>query len=278
MGEIVYKSPNQNRKFIRAATIIADKIAHIDGVIGVVACGGIGRGHSDRFSDLDLLIYADESKAREIGKYIAVGYLYYRGIHYDTPVVSYQRALNRPVPSAFWSQVARWTLENSRIMHDKDGRIAALLSKKLVFPESERRKLMKHHRAEALEILNYIVPLWEGRGQAYHLASILRRATEHIILWIYAKNRKFQPDLTKWLFYHLENNLVPEARYFHIIRDIAVRRIGDRRQAQRTQAELFDLANAIGMAMERVSWEEMTRQQRANWENASEKTRYYLSW
>ncbi len=278
MGETVYNSPNQNRKFIRAANIIADKIADIDGVIGVVASGGIGRGHSDRFSDLDLLVYADDNKAREIGKYIGVGYLYHKGIHYDTPVESYQRALARPVPSACWSQVARWTLANSIILHDKGGQVAALFSEKLVFPETERRKLMKHHRTEALQILNFMFPLWEARGQAYHLASILRRAAEHIILWIYAKNGKFQPDLTKWLFYHLENKLVPEARYFDIIHDFFVRPISDRNQARRTQAELFDLGSAIGMVMERVTWEEMTRQHRANWENASEKTRYYLSW
>jgi len=278
MAKLCYKSPNLNRTFIKAAGIIASKIATIDGVVGIVATGGIGRGHSDEFSDLDLIVYVDEKKYTEINKFIAVGQLYHKGIHYDTPVESYQKAMRRHSPSAYWSQALRWTLQNSIVLYDTGGRIKQLLAEKLVFPESERRRLMKENRHWADEILNYIYPTWEARGDIYNLAHILRQAAENIILWIYAKNGKFQPYLRKWLFYYLENNMIPESRHFDIIRKAFTDPIACMKQANRTRAELFRLCNTVGMEIHPIRWEEVLETNSRNWEKASEKTRHYLGW
>ena len=95
----IYRSPNKNHFFRRAGKIVADKIAHIDGVIGIVAAGGIGRGFSDRDSDLDLIVYADEKIVREIASYIAVGQLCYKEVHFDIPVESFQKAARHKVQS-----------------------------------------------------------------------------------------------------------------------------------------------------------------------------------
>jgi predicted nucleotidyltransferase len=75
MGKTHYRSPNLNRKFLAAARTVSRKISTIDGVIGILATGGMARGHSDYYSDLDLVVYADDEKARTIDRYIGVGYL-----------------------------------------------------------------------------------------------------------------------------------------------------------------------------------------------------------
>lgn len=278
MTRLNYKSPNRNRTFIKAAKIIASRIAAIDGVIGIIATGGIGRGHSDEFSDLDLIVYADEKRYREIGRYIAVGQLHYKGIDYDIPVESYQKAMRRHSPSGYWSQALRWTLQESHVLHDTGGRIARMLSEKLVFPESERRRLMKDYRHWADEILNYMYPTWVARGDIHNIAHLLRQAAENIILWIYAKNGKFQPYLRKWLFYYLENRMVPESRYFDIIKKAFTDPIATMKQAGRKQAELLRLCDAVGMDIHPIRWETVIEINSKNWEKASDKTKYYLKW
>jgi len=65
----------------------------------MLATGGIGRGYSDDYSDLDLIVYADHKKVKENRKYIAVVFLRYKNIKLDTPVESYEKALNQKSPS-----------------------------------------------------------------------------------------------------------------------------------------------------------------------------------
>ena len=278
MPKPVYKSRNLNRTFNRAAGIIAGKIATIDGVIGIVATGGIGRGHSDNFSDLDLIVYADEKKAGAIARYIAVGQLHNKSIDYDTPVESYQKAMRRRSPSDYWSQALRWTLESARILHDTDNRIAAMLAEKVVFPDSERRRLMDDYHHWTDEILNYMYPTWAARGRVYHLAHLLRQAADNIILWIYAKNGKFQPYLRKWQFYYLENDLVPESRHFKIIKKAYTDPITTKSQADRMRRELIRLCGKTGMNIVELKWSDVVRTNSKNWEKATDKTKYYLDW
>lgn len=273
-----YKSRNINSTFLRAAKIIAGRISTIDGVVGILAIGGIGRGFSDEYSDLDLIVYADEKEVRAIEKYIAVGQLYHKGMHYDTPVESFQKALRRRVPSKYWSQALRWTLENSKILYDTDDRVKSMLAEKVIFPEKERLQLMRDNRHWANEIINYMYPTWAARGRACNLAQILRHATEHIILWIYAKNGRFQPYLRKWLFYYLENKMVPESRYFHIIKKAVMRPIETMAQAKEARADLIRLCDRIGMDIQKIEWSDVLATNADNWKKASEKTKYFLDW
>ncbi len=76
---------------------------------------------------------------------------------------------------------------------------------------------------------------------------MLLRGTEHLILWIYAKNKKFQPYTPKWLFYHLENGLVPEAMYFHIIKKPYLEPIKKISDARKKREELLDQCENIGV-------------------------------
>jgi len=93
MKKVKYKGKNRYNEFLAAAKIISKKISKIEGVVGILATGGMGRGYCDDYSDLDLIVYVDDKKDKEIKKYIAVGSLIYKNIALDTPIESYQRAL-----------------------------------------------------------------------------------------------------------------------------------------------------------------------------------------
>jgi len=278
MNRLCYKSRNVNPRFRRAAKVIAGKIAAIDGVIGIVATGGISRGHSDEYSDLDMIVYADDDTWRDIRRYIAVGQLNYKGIDFDIPVDSYRAAMHRRVPSTYWSQELRWTLQQAIIFHDTKDRISDMIAAKVIFPETERTKLVRdnHHWAE--EILNYMYPTWVQRGRIHNLAHLLRNAAEHIILWIYAGRGLFRPYMRKWPFYYLENNLVPEAVYFPIIKRAYTASISTRAEADRMRRDLFGLCAKIGMDIKPIDWADVVKKNTENWKNASDKTKRYLNW
>jgi hypothetical protein len=278
MKRLIYKGKNRCEEFLSAAKIISKKIAKIEGVVGILATGGIGRGFCDSYSDLDLIIYADERNIKEIEKYIAVGNLRYKGIELDTPVESYQRALSQKSPSRYWSQVMRWDRQNSKILFDKGHKIKNLLQEKLVFPEEEQKKLLKEHGEEVEILLKYDFEMWQKRGKVINLADLLQRVVEHILLWIYAKNKKFQPGLPKWPFFYLENKLVPEAKHFPVIKKVYLEPIRTVSQAKKIKEELVKLSQNIGIKFQYDTIDDLFTHHRKNWEKAKEKTKYYLSW
>ena len=278
MKKVKYKGENRYNEFLAAAKIISKKISKIEGMVGILATGGIGRGYCDDYSDLDLIVYVDDKKVKEIKKYIAVGSLIYKNIALDTPVESYQRALKHKSPSKYWSQVMRWDRENSQILFDTEHKIENLLKEKLVFPDWEQKKLLEKYREGAEDHLKYNFEMWEKRGSLINLADSLIKATEYIILWIYAKNKKFQPYLPKWLFYYLENNFVREAKYSDIFEKVYLNPIKTTVQAKRIRTELIELSKNIGIKFNYENLKDIFKQDGKNWEKASEKTKHYLSW
>jgi hypothetical protein len=278
MTKLTYRSKNRYREFLRAAKAISKKISKIPGVVGILATGGIGRGHCDYYSDLDLIIYADAKKVRELERYIAVGWLRYKGIELDTPVESYEKALRHKSPSRYWSQVMRWDRENSKILFDTDDRIRRLLKQKLVFPDWEQNRLLKKHSQGLTEHLIYGYELWAKRGRPFNIAHALIQAAEHLILWIYARNKRFQPYVPKWLFYHLENGVVPEACYLSTLKKPFTEPIRTRSEAAELRQGLLRLCDKLGVHLDFWTAEEVFQRDGLNWPKASEKTRYYLSW
>jgi hypothetical protein len=273
-----YQSANRYREFLAASKKIAGKIAKIEGVVGILATGGVGRGHCDDFSDLDLIVYADQAVVKDLNRYIAVGGLRFKGMELDTPVVSYQKALKHKSPSKYWSQVRRWDRENSKILFDTDRRVERLLKAKLVFPDWEQKKLLKTHAQGVTDDLIYNFELWLKRGTPLNLSHILIQGTEHLILWIYAKNKRFQPFLPKWLFYYLENGFVPESKYLSTVKLPFVAPATSLRDVRKLRTRLVDLAEKLGVDFEFKTIAEVHDEEEANWEKASDRTKYYLSW
>ncbi len=278
MNKVKYRGRNRYNEFLSAAKTISEKISKIFGVVGILATGGIGRGFCDDYSDLDLIVYVDDKRKKKIEKYIAVGYLRYKEIELDTPIVSYQKAKKHKSPSEYWSQTMRWDRENSQILFEVDNKIKSMLKEKLVFPDWEQKKLLRKYRQGVEEHLKYDFEMWKKRGDLINLSDSLIRAAEHLILWIYAKNKKFQPYIPKWLFYYLENNLIPESKFFNVIKKPYLNPLKTIKQAKKVRNELLELSEKIGVEFDYKKVKDVFTQNRINWEKAQEKTKYYLSW
>jgi hypothetical protein len=276
--KLAYRNENRHDEFLQAARVVSKKISTIEGIVGILATGGIARGYCDDYSDLDLVVYANEAKVVEIGSYIAVGWLMYKNIGLDTPVVSYEKALQADSPSDYWSQVVRWDRQNSILLFDSENRIRDLLKAKLVFPEWEREQLKQECADKVEEYLVHSYDMWEKRGTVVYLADLLITSTKWLIQWIYASNNKFQPYLPKWLFYYLENGQVPEAEFFEVIQKPFVAQIMTTEEAKQIRDELLDLCIKIGLRFRYGTINEVFKNCRHNWEQASIKTKHYLSW
>lgn len=278
MSKLKYKGQNRYNEFLSAAKIISGKISKMDGVVGILATGGLSRGFCDDYSDLDLIIYVNDKNLEEIKKYIAIGYLRYKNIELDTPVESYQKALSQKSPSGYWSQIARWDKKNSQILFDTNDKIKNLLKEKLIFPDWEQKGLLEKHREGVNEHSVYTFELWEKRGSLINMKHSLIQVIEHLVLWIYAKNKKFQPYASKWLFYYLENDLVSESKYFNIIKKLYLSPTKNIKQVRNVRNEFIKLSKKLGIKFDYENTEEFFECDRKNWEKASNKTKFYLSW
>jgi len=79
-------------------------------------------------------------------------------------------------------------------------------------------------------------------------------------------------------FYYLENNFLPEAKYLDIIKKVYLDPFKTVVQAKRIRTELIELSNNIGIKFNYENLKDIFKQDEKNWEKASEKTKYYLSW
>lgn len=273
-----YLGNNRYRTFLRAGRTVAGKIAKLDGVVGILGTGSIGRRFGDHHSDLDLIVYAHREAVRELRRLVSVGWACYREVEVDIMVLPYETALKARVPSAFWSQLKRWDQQNSQVMHDTRRRLETMLEQKLVYPDKEREQLLARYKREVHEHLVFYPELWGDRGRLYNVIDTLYRAVQNIVLWIYARNRVFEPYVAKWLFFHLETKAVPEHIYLDALTDVYTKPIRSQAEAMRRRKALLEICDAIGLQWEIYSSAEAHRRMIRNWSSLSEATRRLLEW
>jgi hypothetical protein len=275
---MAYQGKNRYRTHLRAGRIIAGRIAKLDGVVGILGTGSIGRRFADEHSDLDLIVYAHSAHVRRLRRLVSVGWTSYKGMEFDIPVVSYETALKAPVPSNFWSQVVRWDKQNSQTLYDTRSRIERLLKAKLIYPEGEQRRLMARYRLEVQEHLVFFPEVWSARGQLYNVVDALMRSVQSIVLWIYARDRVFEPYTSKWLFYHLETKAVPEHIHLEALTEVYTASIRTTADAMRLRKRLLSVCDSVGLRWDVCSIDEAHRQAIANWDRVSQETKRLLSW
>jgi predicted nucleotidyltransferase len=272
-----YRGVNRFRSFLKAGRTLANKVANLDGVVGVLGTGAIGRGFGDRFSDLDLLVYARREAVASVRQVVSIDWISHRGMDYDIPTLDFDKALAAPAPSKHWSQVVRWDHQCSRVLYDPEGKIGELLRQKLVYPEAEQRRLLARYKQGIHEHLVFSPELWAERGRLYHVIDTLVRGVQQIVLYIYARNKVFEPYIDKWLFFHLETQAVPEFVHLDRLTRVLARPPKDIKQAMRLRADLLDLCGQLGLIYRCYSHAEAREIGEDDWRRASEKTREVLS-
>jgi len=275
---VPYRGPNRYRTLLKAGRNITGKIARLGGAVGVLGTGALGRRFGDRYSDLDLTVYAHAHAVRRLRRLVSIGWISFKGVEFDIVVVPFETAEKAGVPSRFWTQVRRWDHQNSQILCDNRDRIKKLLAEKLVYPDAEQERLLARYRDEVHEHLVFFPELWAERGQLYNVFDALVGAVKNIVLWIYAKNKVFEPYLPKWLFYHLENRTVPEHVYLDSLISIYTRPVTTIAGAMRVRDDLLKLCERIGLDWDVYSVAEAHERAVRNWRKVPEESKRLLSW
>ena len=273
-----YEGKNIYQKHLRIGKILSDRIAKLDGVIGILGTGSIGRKYGDPHSDLDFIVYAKKEYVKSIEKLISYGWIAYKGVSYDLVVAEYEKACRARVPSSHWTQLRRWDFQYSQILHDTRGRVKKLLKEKLVYPDSEQEKLLKHYYWEIMEHLVFYPELWRDRGNLYNISDTLIRASQNIILWYYAKHKLFEPYIPKWSYFHFETRNVPRPELLKKIIVPVTNPVKSLKEAFKIRESLIDICQSIGIKFEMLSSAEADIKMEKNWEQLPDKVKELLSW
>jgi hypothetical protein len=103
----------------RRAEGLADAIGGHPGVVGVLLDGGVSRGYGDHASEIDLVVYVDDTAADvPVPRGVAV----MDGSLVDVSVRVLADERDRPR-----SPVERWDLSYARVLHDPSGAVQAML-------------------------------------------------------------------------------------------------------------------------------------------------------
>jgi hypothetical protein len=273
-----YRGKNRHRLILKAGKIIAGKISKLDGVIGILGTGSIGRRFGDIHSDLDLLVYAEDKVVPKVEKLVSIGMIRYKELEYDIVVIPYREAKKAKSPSEYWSQMIRWDRGLSQILFDTNDRIKMLLKDKLIYPDWEQKQLLKKYRGEVQEFLIYYPEIWSDRGRLYNIIDSLFRANQSIILWIYAKNKAFEPYVPKWLFYHLETQGVPEYIYLDRLTKIYRSNPNTIAKAFEIRNDLINLCEQIGITFNYYDSLQAWSAEKENWLKLPDESKRILMW
>ncbi|HWI61238.1 MAG TPA: hypothetical protein VNT75_05360 [Symbiobacteriaceae bacterium] len=209
MGRPVVQVPTENRlaQLREHLNKTLPRFIALPGAEGITLNGGMSRGYADHLSEVDVTIYLTED---EYDRYqrgltqLTAGIVIIDGQLYDIKLCSLSAELG-----AQWPDVARWDASYAEILHDPQGKVAALYAK---------------HLAEAPQVGGAGGPLFECWWH-YHLAGniwihrrdglqahlILNRAIEPLVKSLFIANGEYVPH-EKWLI-HMSRTLAwrPEA-------------------------------------------------------------------
>ena len=193
-----------------------------EGVVGVMFGGGIGRGMVDEFSDVDMYVWVRNKrcKNRLEGVYPNIHYAV-EGYEFDFEFVDLEYAWSQEVPSSRWNDIKRLEMLLSKITYDPNHDIERLKARVCVFSDRERDlKLDRELAAVNWHLCN--AEAWCQRGSLPHAFNSLTSAANHVIYYVYARNKKFVPDNEKWKFLWFEAQEIPETQYYKDLAELYV--------------------------------------------------------
>jgi len=208
------KGENQIGKFSEVAERLVSKISSYEGVSGIVLLGGIARGFTDKFSDLDVttILGTDDGFLRTKIRDTALAEEKCSGIEIDMEL-----HLLEDIKSAEWDEIERWEFSKAKIVSDPEGETKEVLTRKLMVPED----FWTEHIAACAEYIEWyccpieesvstIAEAWVERGDVVSAHHCLNYGVELMLKMIFALNREFLPP-PKWkLFYSYRLRWLPE--------------------------------------------------------------------
>ncbi|MGS0972303.1 MAG: hypothetical protein ACVCEJ_03540 [Candidatus Izemoplasmataceae bacterium] len=173
----------------------------IKGLIGIVLNGGLSRGYSDKYSEIDVLIYLEGQYYRyyqNIKTPFEVGISMDHGQLYDVSLVSYEDEQEKE-----WDSLMCWDRGYAQILYEKDDKITKLYQEKLTKepPLNDLSSLM-FHAHWSMQITGDV---WIHRKDVMQGHLIFNQAIIPLLKCLFIINGEHIPH-EKWIM-HLSKTL-----------------------------------------------------------------------
>jgi len=199
---------NRIEKFRMVSEELVSKISAHEGVAGIVSIGGLVRGFTDKFSDLDIIVFLsdrDEHLRRQVHD-IGLDEEKLSGIEIDLEV-----HLLEDFKRGKWNEVDKWEFGNSRIIFDPDGKIKKVFREKLRIPKDFWTKriavcseYLRWYCCPSGEDVGTVAESWIERGDPVAAHYCLNYAVDLLARIVFALNKEFLPA-PKWRIFYFHN-------------------------------------------------------------------------
>ena len=179
-----------------------DKFTNLKGVVGIILDGGLSRGYGDFLSEIDVVIYLNQTSFLEYKEGrcpFALGITMIDGYLYDIKLANYQEELKRELDF-----VEQWDLSYAKILYDPEGKMADYISKKISPP-------VDISRASGLLWSAYwsyklAGDIWIHRQDILQGHYVFNSAIKPLISALFIANKEYIPH-DKWLV-HMSRSLL----------------------------------------------------------------------
>jgi predicted nucleotidyltransferase len=199
------KGKNQIRQFRQIAGTLTSKIIQYRGVAGIIFLGGLVKGFTDKYSDVDIIVLLHE-RDQNLKKIIQkIGSDEKKRSSVDVDIeIHFLEDFNKWK----WDETRRWDFSRVEIAFDLNEEIQELIRKKMMVSESFWMKRivicgehLRWHCCSSEDNVGTIIDAWIERGDLASAHYCLNYAFDLLIRLIFALNREFLPA-PKWrLFY-----------------------------------------------------------------------------
>ena len=199
-----------------------------EGVVGIVFLGGIARGYFDKFSDVDIIVF----KRRNVDLGMKTEYeLKYKGFVIDYEIVNYEDFVESE-----WDIERRWAFSKVKIFYDPEGKIKALIDRKVCLKDEEKKWLIIEGVTQSEWYCNVVSESWIYRNDVVSAHYSIFIALDELVKALFMLNNRLLPG-SKWRIYLVQRlEWLPEEfneklREVLLIKDFSIKELERRRSA-----------------------------------------------
>ena len=190
---------NLRTEKLAEAIIVAEEFASRfkrKGIIGIVFLGGIARGYFDKFTDIDIIIFKRKNAKLRMKLEDEIEY---KNFTIDYEITNYEDSIKSE-----WSTEKRWAFSTVKIFYDSQGKIKALIDKKVIPLKSTEKKMMLIEGMTQSEwYCNIMTNSWILRGDILGAHYSIYFALDELLKAIFALNNELLPN-KKWRIYQVQ--------------------------------------------------------------------------
>jgi predicted nucleotidyltransferase len=222
---IKLKGKNQLKKFRGVAKRLVPKIASCEGVAGIILIGGLVRGFTDKFSDLDITVFLSRKDARLRRKIVNLGSDEAKrsGIDIDLEIHSLEDFKRRK-----WNETSRWDFSQAEIAFDPKGEVKGVFEERLKVPKYFWVKrvvvcaeYLEWYCCPPREDVGTVAEAWIDRGDLVSAHYCLTYSIDLMLKIIFALNKAVLPP-QKWRFFYSQTLKWLPLDYVRLLREAMI--------------------------------------------------------